>query len=110
MKRGSVWWANLGDYDGHIQGGVRPVIVMGNWKALKYGSTVLVVPVSSKIKRMDMITHVLGFNHKSMKPCVALCEQIQVVSRETLIHPMNEITFNISDIDKALKEALGIEI
>lgn len=110
MKRGSVWWANLGKYEGHIQGGFRPVVILGNWKGLKYSSNVLVVPVTSRLKRLDMTTHVIGFNYNTDKPCVAMCEQIMTVSRETLVHPMREITFNIADIDAALKEALGIEI
>lgn len=110
MKRGSVWWADLGKYTGHIQGGFRPVVILGNWKALKYGSTFMVIPVTSKIKRLDMSTHVLGFNYKTKTACMALCEQIMTVPRETLVHPMQAISFNISDIDVALKEALGIEV
>ena len=110
MKRCSVWWADLGKYNGHIQGGFRPVVILGNRKALKYGSTIMVIPVTSKIKRLDMSTHVLGFNYKTKTSCMALCEQIMTVSRETLIYPIREIAFNIADIDVALKEALGIEL
>lgn len=110
MKRGSVWWVNLGEYSGHIQGGIRPAVVLGNWKALKYGTTVTVIPVTSRIKRQDMNVHVIGFNRKLQKPCMALCEQLTTVTRDSLIGPMPEILFRLEDIDKALKEELGIEI
>lgn len=110
MKRCSVWWVNLGEYSGHIQGGIRPSVVLGNWKALKYGTTITVIPVTSRIKRQDMNAHVIGFNRKLQKPCMALCEQLTTVTRDSLIGPEPDILFRIEDIDKALKEALGIEI
>lgn len=110
MKRGSVWWVNLGEYSGHIQGGIRPAVVLGNGKALKYGTTVTVIPVTGRIKRLDMGAHVIGFNRKLQKPCTALCEQLTTVNRDSLIGPMPEILFRLEDIDKALKEELGLEI
>lgn len=110
MKRGSVWWVNLGEYSGHIQGGVRPAVILGNRKALKYGVTVTVIPITSKIKRLDMASHVHGFNSKLKKPCIALCEQITTVERGSILGPIPYISFNLSDIDTALKEELGIEI
>lgn len=110
MKRGSVWWADLGQNTGHIQGGVRPVIILGNWKALKYGTTITVIPVTLQIKRLDMKTHVHGFNTHLGRPCMALCEQIMTIDRGKLLGPMSDIEFNIDDIDKAIKGGLGIEI
>lgn len=110
MKRGSVWWVNLGQYSGHIQGGIRPVVVLGNWKALKHGMTVTVIPVTSRIKRQDMRAHVMGFNHKSNMPCMALCEQITTVDREFILGPIPYITFDLDAIDNAVKEELGLEI
>lgn len=110
MKRGSVWWVNLGPYSGHIQGGVRPVLVLGNYKSLKYGVTITVVPITSQIKRLDMPGHVLGVNRKSNKPCMALCEQITTVPRESILGPMPYISFDLGSIDMAIKEELGFEI
>ena len=110
MKRGSVYWVNFGPYSGHIQGGVRPAIIMGNLKALKYGTTITVIPITTKIKRRDIRAHVLGFNRKSQKSCMALCEQITTVSRESIIGPIPYISFNMDSIDKAVKEELGLEI
>lgn len=110
MKRGSVWWVNLGEYSGHIQGGIRPAVVLGNFKALKYGTTVTVIPVTSRIKRPDMSAHVIGFNRKLQKPCMALCEQLTTVTRDSLIGPASEILFRLEDIDVAVKEELGLEI
>lgn len=110
MKRGSVWWVKFGDYSSHIQGGVRPAIILGNRKALKYGTTITVVPITSQVKRLDMRAHVHGFNHKTQKLCISLCEQITTVARESILGPAPHITFNLVDIDKAVKEELGLEI
>ena len=110
MKRGSVWWVNLGEYSGHIQGGIRPAIILGNRKALKYGTTITVIPITGQIKRQDMRAHVIGVNRKLQKPCMALCEQITTVAKESILGPAPHIIFKPDDIDKALKEELGIEI
>lgn len=110
MKRGSVWWADLGQNSGHIQGGVRPVIILGNWKALKYGTTITVIPITGQIKRQDMQAHVIGVNRKSQKPCMALCEQITTVSKESILGPAPDIIFKADSIDAAVKEELGLEI
>lgn len=110
MKRGSVWWVKFGDYSSHIQGGVRPAVILGNRKALKYGTTITVIPVTSRIKRQDMQVHVHGFNHKSQKFCMALCEQITTVARESILGPAPYISFSLDAIDKAIKEELGIEM
>lgn len=110
MKRGSVYWVNFGPYSGHIQGGIRPAVVLGNFKALKYGTIITVIPVTSKIKRLDMSAHVIGFNRKSQKPCMALCEQITTVFKESILGPAPYIIFKPDSIDKAVKEELGLEI
>ena len=110
MKRGSVWWVKFGDYSNHLQGGVRPAIILGNRKALKYGTTFTVIPITSKLKRQDMSAHVMGFNHKLEKPCMALCEQITTVAKESLLGPAPYIIFKQDCIDNAVKEELGLEI
>ena len=111
MKRGSIWWVDLRPYSsGHIQGGIRPAIILGNGKALKYGTTIMVIPVTSHIKRLDMKTHVQGFNTHLKKPCMALCEQIISVDRESVLCPMPYITFSMKLIDDAIKGAIGFEI
>ena len=110
LKRGSIWWANLGNPHGNVQGGTRPVLVLGSRTALKFGTTVTVVPITSKIKRIDMSVHVTGFNYKKKQPCMALCEQITTISKESLLEPISSIKFNLVEIDVAIKEELGIEI
>ena len=110
MKRCSVWWVKFGDYSGHIQGGIRPAVILGNRKALEYGTTITVIPITGQIKRQDMQAHVIGVNRKSQKPCMALCEQITTVAKESILGPAPYIIFNPDSIDTAVKEELGLEI
>lgn len=110
MKRCSVWWVKFGDYSGHIQGGTRPAVILGNRKALKYGTTITVIPITSQIKRQDMHSHVIGVNRKSQKFCMALCEQITTVAKESILGPAPHIIFKPDSIDAAVKEELGLEI
>lgn len=110
MKCFDVYWCDLGKHDDSIQGGNRPVVVLGNCKGLKSSPVITVIPITTKIKRLDMKTHVRGFNYHLKKPCMALCEQLQTVSRERIGCQNKCIKFNNSDLSTAIKEALGIEI
>ena len=57
--RGSIFFADLGIGEINEQAGVRPVLVIQNDKGNQYSPTVIVAAISSKIKRMDMLTHVI---------------------------------------------------
>lgn len=110
MKCFDVYWCDLGQHGNSIQGGNRPVIVLGNCKGLKSSPVITVIPITTKIKRLDMKTHVRGYNYHLRKSCMALCEQIQTVARGSLGCQNDYIKFNNSEITIAIKEALGVEI
>lgn len=110
MKCFDVYWCDLGQYGDFIQGGNRPVIVLGNFKGLKSSPIITVIPITTKIKRLDMKTHVQGYNYHLRKPCMALCEQIQTVDRSRIGCRNDYIKFNNSEIIIAVKEALGVGI
>lgn len=110
MKCFDVYWCDMGNHYDSIQGGNRPVIVLGNCKGLKSSPVITVIPITTKIKRLDMKTHVIGFNYRLRKPCMALCEQLQTVSRGRIGCRTDYIKFNNMEITIAIKEALGVEI
>lgn len=81
IRRGAILNAVMSSrYQGSMQGGVRPVIVVSNNMANKHSKVVTVVPLSTKVnKKKKLPTHVLvpvtennGLDHDS----VALCEQV----------------------------------
>ena len=110
MKCYDVYWCELGPYRDCIQGGTRPAIVLGNFKGLRNSPIITVIPITTKIKRLDMKSHVLGYNYQLRKPCMALCEQIQTVTRTCIGCRHEYVKFDNRKITIAIKEALGIEI
>lgn len=48
---------DLGESFGSEQGGIRPAVIVQNNKGNKYSPTVLVVPMTSGIKKINMPTH-----------------------------------------------------
>ena len=65
FRRGDLYMADLGygtsAYDGsHVQGGVRPVVLLQNNIGNFYAPTLVIVPITSKIwKKPDQPTHYL---------------------------------------------------
>ncbi|HEX3038627.1 MAG TPA: type II toxin-antitoxin system PemK/MazF family toxin [Oscillospiraceae bacterium] len=110
--RGSIFFADLGIGEMNEQFGVRPVLVIQNDKGNQYSPTVIVAAISSKIKRMDMLTHVIldpteqnGLKETS----IVLTEQIRTISRNRLFEYIGFAdTQAMKNIDKALLASIGI--
>lgn len=83
FKRGEVYVADLGDSScGSIQRGIRPVIILQNDIGNREGPTLIVIPVSTQLKKLWLPVHVIipkavGLEEMSM----ALCEQIVTIDK-----------------------------
>ena len=80
VRRGDLLYADLGvQYQGSIQGGMRPVVAVSNNKANQHSSVITVVPLSGKIeKRQSLPTHVIVSACKAEgldRHSVALCDR-----------------------------------
>lgn len=69
------------------QGGIRPVIIIQNDTGNKYSPTILVIPLTSEIKKLSQPTHCVvhcteknGLNTNSM----VLAEQLRVIDKSRL--------------------------
>lgn len=106
--RGQVWWLkdNNPQYDGNVQGGSRPVIIVSNDMANRFSNNLTIIPCTSQDKK-DLPTHIeLEING----PSIALAEDIKTVSKERMggyIGTCDEELIN--KIDNAMKIALGLE-
>jgi len=110
IKKGQIWWADLGQQEGSIQSGKRPVLVLQNDIGNKYSPVVTICPISSRIEKMKLPTHVkLNKNCGLIRESFALIEQIQTMNKNSLlgyIGNINEIT--MKKINIACKIQLGI--
>ncbi len=90
VKRGDILYVDLGSqYQGSVQGGTRPVVVISNNKANKFSTVITVVPLSSHIsKKRSLPTHVFVSAYRcsglSMHS-LALCEQVMSVDKLQII-------------------------
>ena len=59
IRRGDVYYADLSPVVGSEQGGVRPVVVVQNDKGNRYSKTIIVAPISKKMSKPPIHTHVI---------------------------------------------------
>ena len=109
-RRGDIYLADLGAHTGHIQGGARPVVVIQNDYGNRFSSTLIVVPLTTEIKKANMPTHyVLRHQHGLDKPCMTLAEQIQTIRKSQIIRFCGHVrAIHMSGIDLCLRESIGL--
>ena len=87
-KCGDVFFASLSK-DGHVQGGVRPVMIAQNDMGNKYSPTIGIIPFSSKTDKAKYLpVHVVisaTSNNGLKMDSVVLTEQTRIIPREQLL-------------------------
>ena len=88
MKMFDIYYANLSKNSVESeQGGIRPVIIVQNDIGNKYSPTVIVLPMTSEIKKSSMPTHCIlhKSNINGLKvDSMVLAEQIRVIDKSRL--------------------------
>lgn len=109
-KRGDIYMANLNPYKGSEQGGKRPVIVLQNNKGNRYGPTLIVAPITSKLYKTELPTHyilkeVRGLPDESL----VLLEQIKTIDKKRVMNYVGKVSEEqMEEIDKQILVSLGI--
>lgn len=110
IKRGMIFYADLGVGEGSVQAGLRPVIIVGNGLQCKYGPIITVIPITSKVAKKRLMTQTLlineiGLNRESM----AMAEQITTISKDKLVSYIGRLRKEtIKEIDKTIDTALAL--
>lgn len=114
IKRGDIFYADFGArYQGSIQGGVRPVVVVSNNKANRFSTVITVVPLSSKVsKKQELPVHVLVTAKKGrglVQDSLALCEQVTALDTRQIKEYVGIIdTETLEKITKAVQVQVGV--
>lgn len=111
VKRGDIYYADLGTNGGSIQNGLRPVLIVQNDLGNKYSPTVILAPISSRLNKTDLPTHVFikGVDCGLPKDSIALCEQIRVINKSSLMKKVGELNrYYMNQIDDAMLVSLGL--
>lgn len=80
---------DLGRSFGSEQGGIRPAVIVQNNKGNKFSPTVLVIPMTSEIKKVNMATH--NIMHKTKfngldEDSMLLGEQTTVIDKRRILY------------------------
>lgn len=84
VKRGDVYYADLSPVIGSEQGGIRPVVVVQNDKGNKYSKTVIIAPISKKMSKPPIPTHVIFSADSLSYVSMILCEQLRTIDKSRL--------------------------
>ena len=114
IKKGDMFYADLGHQNikNSEQYGTRPVVIISNDKGNLYSPTVIVAPLTSKIKREDLPIHTILTKDKSNGlelNSVVLLEQITTIDKSRLITKLGHICEeDLIRINKSLKISLDL--
>ena len=109
IKRGDVYYADLSPVIGSEQGGVRPVVVVQNDKGNRYSKTIIIAPISKKMSKPPMPTHVIFSDDSLSYVSMILCEQLRTIDKKRLgqwICTLDDKT--IEKINKAIRVSLAL--
>lgn len=118
IKRGQIYLADLGNMweaKGSEQSGMRPVLILQNDIGNKHAPTTIIAPLTSKVGRKPLPTHVritAERLHKMPNPqdSIVMLEQVRVVAKVRLLgESLAEMTeAEMKRINTAIKVSLGV--
>lgn len=110
INRGEIYYADLSPVVGSEQGGYRPVVILQNNKGNKFSTTVIVAPISSRMTKNPLPTHVIVENDCLEKRSVILLEQIRTIDKQRISEKVGVINQEIMDtVNKAICTSLDIK-
>ena len=92
VKRGEIYWCDFGEPYGSEQGYRRPALVIQNDVGNKYSNTTIVVPITTRIKKLNSADYVCILNKANV-----LDYNPKLIRSE----PMNMLFYQIRTVDKS---------
>ena len=104
LKRGEVWWADLGSYRPREQTGRRPVVIWQSDTLTRRLDSVLVVPLTTNLERAKLAGTALISASAGLPPAdsVALAFQMRAI-------PKSALQAKIRDLDESELEELELD-
>lgn len=110
IKRGDIVLVDLGVQNGSVQGGIRPVCVVSNELNNKYSPNITVVPLTSKMGKKQMPTHVkiIKEQYPIHTDSIVLCEQIITADKAKI---SGSVLFSLNELEmRKLNRAMSIQL
>lgn len=90
-----IWYGDLGDSNGSVQRGKRPVLIVSNDKNNRHSNTVNVMPLTTKMNKRNLPCHVeiLDYERYGLNaPSTIMIEQIMTMPKDKLLYRCGKIT------------------
>lgn len=113
VKRGDIFYADLGNREGVVVKGKRPVIIIQNNIGNKYAPTVVVAAITSNLTTTKLLTHIYISSLESGLPVdsIILLDQIFTLDKNKLIKRIGTVNDAVlKQIDYVLGISLGVSI
>ena len=109
VLRGEIYYADLSPAYGSEQGGLRPVLIIQNNLGNKHAPTTIIAPLTSRLTKKPLPTHVEFSCEHLSQDSVALLEQIRTIDKSRLKQRMGWVSSEVMEqIDQAIKISLGL--
>ena len=111
-RRGDIYLANLNPFKGSEQGGTRPVLVLQNNDGNYYCPTLIVAPITTKLKKLNLPTHCYFEAVRGLpEPSMVSLEQIKTIDKCRIEKYLGKMTREqMTKVEGAIRESLGMEI
>jgi len=110
LRRGEVWWADLGVYRPREQTGRRPVVIWQSDTLTRLLQSVLVIPLTTNLDRANLAgTAIIAASEKGLtEDSVAVAFQMRAIPKSALRTRIRALTdAEQSELELATDEALG---
>lgn len=110
FRRGEIYIANLNPIKGSEQAGIRPVIVFQNEILSNFTKTVIIIPLTTNLRRSSLPTTLLiSEKEANLKTqSVALCHQIRSIDKSRLNKLIGNLSSeNLFELDLIVQFTLG---
>ncbi len=110
MKRGEIWWADLGPYRLREQTGRRPVIIWQSDALTHTLESILVVPLTTNTARTNLAgTALIAASEGGLTDnSIALAFQLRAIPKSALQVKIRDLTDEeTAELELATDEALG---
>lgn len=109
VLRGEIYYADLSPAFGSEQGGLRPVLIVQNNVGNRHAPTTIIAPLTSRLTKKPLPTHVEFTCEHLSQDSVALLEQIRTIDKSRLKQKMGWVSSEVMEqVNKAMMISLGL--
>lgn len=109
IRRYDIWLADIPKQENsHVQCGRRPIVIVSNEKANRFGPIVSVVPLTSKLDKKSLPTHVFLSEPDLREDSIALCEHVNTVDKRCLIRYLGSVKIPFNRL--AIQHGLMVQL